>query len=270
MKHVVLLFAAAFLSLIVAVSPTSGQLNSPVAYPLQNKVTIDGKYTNPTEWNDTIPLKLVGGLGQEGYFMAKYDSNYLYTMWDFPECKTSFTGSETKDANEVIFYINALNKYTTIVDDTMYRIDAWDDSPPHARVSGSQGLAAGGWASWAHLDGTGYFTTNIQYTSSPYSQTPHMILELRIALTFAGLKSATTSNSIGVGIEFGDNSNDFFLDYPSNWNYKDPSTWGTLTFSHTTVPEFPLGSTVPILTSILLTILASRMAIKKPSDKSPH
>jgi len=36
-------------------SPTD---QPPVAYPLSSKVTIDGKYTNPSEWNDTTSMRL--------------------------------------------------------------------------------------------------------------------------------------------------------------------------------------------------------------------
>ncbi|MGA2785801.1 MAG: hypothetical protein ABSF09_14005 [Candidatus Bathyarchaeia archaeon] len=237
-------------------------MNNPVAYPLLNQVTVDGKYTSPREWNDTIVFEAVAGLGETVYFSAKYDSTYLYTIWDFPECKTSFTGSDTKGANQVLLYLNPLNKRSATVDNTMYRIAAWEYGAPVARVSGSQGLTGGGWAEWAHIDG--HFLAALQYTSSPHSQTPHFVLELRIALTFANLKSATTNSSIGIALGWVDNfGNGFEVDYPSDYNYKDPSTWGTMSFSHMAVPEFPLSPTVPFLVTIFVTILACKIARKK-------
>jgi len=261
MKHVLVLVTA-FLLLIVTVPSIRGLVNYPVVYPLLNQVTVDGKYTSPREWNDTIVFEAVAGLGETVYFSAKYDSTYLYTIWDFPECKTSFTGSDTKGANQVLLYLNPLNKRSATVDNTMYRIAAWEYGAPVARVSGSQGLTGGGWAEWAHIDG--HFLAALQYTSSPHSQTPHFVLELRIALTFANLKSATTNSSIGIALGWVDNfGNGFEVDYPSDYNYKDPSTWGTMSFSHMAVPEFPLSPTVPFLVTIFVTILACKIARKK-------
>jgi hypothetical protein len=235
MKYVLILVIAS-LFLILPLPSIRAELTNPVAYPLLSKVTIDGKYTSPNEWNDTTPMRLEGGIGWVAYFSAKYDSSYLYTLWDFPECRTSFSGNDTSAANQVWFYSDPMNKRSTTVDNTMYRIAAWDDGPPVARVWGSQGLTGGGWADWASINGP--FVAALQYTSSPYSQIPHMVLELRIGLTFADLKSHSNS-SIGMTLGFVDERSGFEVRYPSDYDYKNPSTWGTLSFSHTTVPEFP-------------------------------
>ena len=79
-----------------------------------------------------------------------------------------------------------------------------------------------------------------------------MILELKIPLTFANLKTQIP-DKIGIAIEFSDYWREVFADYPSNWDWKDASSWGTLDFASAPIPEFSFTS-VPLILSVLSVI----------------
>lgn len=232
-----------------------------VAPPLQNAVTLDGRYSSPTEWSDASELKIeTGALGVGAYFSAKYDSNYLYTMWDFVEATKSFSGNTTVPyPNQMYAYVNPTGEDTTTVDKTMYRIFMFN-----GRLSAtlSQGTPTGDWTEDTAAPGD--IQSRQQFTSSPHSSMTHMVVELRIALTFGGIKSHM-NGGIGLAIGFYDGSKDISYDYPGDWHSKNPSTWGTLEFSTEPIPEFPTALLPVLAVLVLIFVITKKRGWQMPT-----
>ena len=240
-----------------------GADSSPTAYPLQYPVNLDGRYTNQNEWSDVVEMPLdVGISGTGAYFSAKYDSSYLYTMWDFIECRTPFSGNDTASENDVYMYLNPTNKPSETVDPSMWRILVASGYGVGAYFS--RGTSDGDWTSWSR-ERTSEINVDsrYQYTSSPHSPLTHWIVEIRFALSGA-LKKVVAEGRMGVTINFYDGFNDVRGGYPHSWRYKDPSTWASLEFSQEVVPEFPAVA-LPLVTSILLIF-----SLAKPRGRKTH
>ena len=76
--------------MIVNTVNTNNKIDS---FTLTNEITIDGKWTNSEEWNDTIEEVLFFGKGSgEAYLHVKHDSEYLYVLVDFITYKDTKTG----------------------------------------------------------------------------------------------------------------------------------------------------------------------------------
>lgn len=225
------------------------------AYPLQNPVNLDGRYTNANEWSDAGELALGIALITDGaYFSAKYDVNYLYTMWDFVECTTSFNGNDTYGANQVYIYLDPTNKGGGTVDEGMWSILVYTSAGASAWAR--HGTSTGDWTDWnTHPLG---IDARFQYTSSPHSPLTHLVVEIRFALSFAELRSGVQSGSIGASIGFYDGRTDRDGGYPSRWYYKDPSSWGTLEISQVPIPEFS-AIAVPFAASLLLIFSVAKL-----------
>lgn len=241
----------AFLFLLLMTPLIYAQAGHPVAHPLKALVTLDGKHTTPSEWADTSEFEIeVGVRGPVAYFSVKYDSSYLYTMWDFIECRKAFNGNSTeKYPSQVLMYFDPLYKRTVgKVDTSMYRFAVLTGYLPAGRVAASRGTGSGSWADWDSSNTQG-ITSRIQYTSSPHSQQSHMIAEIRVPLKFAELQSHV-QGTIGVVLRFSDRWTHVYAEYPATWDEKDPSSWGNLEFSQTPMPELA-AAFAPLLMSLL-------------------
>lgn len=226
-----------------------------VAYPLQVAVNFDGRVTSATEWTDVDELELgIGTMEGAAYFGAKYDANYLYMLYDFVECTTLFKGNTTVNPNQVFIYMNPSNKATSTLDNSMYRIFvfAYSQTP---RIS--RGTASGEWT-----DTTASTSSDVsaraQLSKSPHSGQNHLVVEMRIALTFGDIKS-NMAGGIGAAIGFFDGKTGAYAGYPSRWRALDPSSWTTMEFSVVAVPEFSsLMVLLPVLALPLLLVRRQR------------
>lgn len=79
---------------------SSGVINS---YLVENKVQLDGRWTNPTEWTDSVDIKMepspfepLTGIAGTAYCRVKHDSNYIYVLID---AVTDTTPGESKVQN---------------------------------------------------------------------------------------------------------------------------------------------------------------------------
>jgi len=256
MRRPLLKAVLAFAFLLFTYPLASAQTDHPVASPLTTQVTLDGRYTTASEWTDTSEFPIeVGVRGVVAYFSVKYDAASMYSIWDFVECQKMFPGNQSNGyyPNQVVMYLDPLSKQTSnSVDPSMYRIDVFTGSVPTGTVRVSKGTNSGGWADW---DSSNVGISNrVQYVSSSHSSVSHMILELKIPLTFATLK-AQIPGKIGIGIEFSDYWTEVHANYPSSWGWKDPSSWGTLDFASAPIPEFSFTSVSLILSVLSVAVL---------------
>jgi hypothetical protein len=90
----IFLVALASVLLLLVVSPAIANafLGTPVTcYLATQPVTIDGKWTTKSEWNDTAETKLLVEGTLEGYFRIKHDSSWLYVLADLPGDTLSYS-----------------------------------------------------------------------------------------------------------------------------------------------------------------------------------
>lgn len=214
-----------------------------VLYPLVNLVILDGRYTTAKEWSDTIAFPLKAGVsGNVGYFTAKYDSHYLYVIWDLVDCQAPYGG--TDDRNEVGMYLDPSNQKSNSLNQNVYRLDFADVGGFLVYIYASQGTSSGGWTDWTSYTGP-EIKAALSYSSSPNSKTPHMIVETRIALAFASLETHVPG-TIGLFLYMKDATHsDLEADYPGDANFKIPSTWGSVQTTSVPISEFP--GVVPVL-----------------------
>jgi hypothetical protein len=258
MRRLLLKSVLVFAFLLLASPLAYGQTDHPVAYPLAAPVVLDGQYTSASEWSDTseLPIEL-GVRGTVAYFSVKYDANNMYSIWDFVECQKMFDGNQSNGnyPNQVLMYLGPLSKQTsTSVDPSFYRIDVFTGTLT-GKVEVSKGTSSGGWTDWDSSN-VG-ISQRIRYVSSAHAAVSHMILELKVPLTYANLK-AQIPGKIVAAIDFSDYWTEVFADYPFRWHYKDPSSWGVLDFVSAPIPEFPMTS-VPLILSVLSVFVLLRL-----------
>ena len=252
MRHTFVVLVAAIT--ILMIMPSLHAQADFVVPPLQNAVTLDGRFSNPSEWSDSLELSLESGVsGVVAYLNMKYDSNYLYLMWDFVECTKSFEGNSTVNySNQVYFDMNPTNKATETLDSSMYSIVAFD---AYQGAYYQRGTTAGGdWTDNA-LAGADVQVRS-QFTISPRRSSSHLIVEMRMALTLGNVKS-NMDHDIGFAIGFYDAYHDVGASSPRGWRDKDPSTWGTLQFSTEPIPEFP-AALLPVLAVLVLIFVITK------------
>ncbi|MGA2462085.1 MAG: hypothetical protein ABSF82_11770 [Candidatus Bathyarchaeia archaeon] len=250
--------AILFLAIQIPHAHSQGTL---VLYPLVNLVILDGTYTTAKEWSDTIALPMEAGVsGIVGYFAAKYDSNYLYVVWDFVGCQAPYGG--TDDRNEVGMYLDPSNQKSNSLNQNVYRLDFADVGGFLVNIYASEGTSSGGWTDWTTYTGTD-IKAALSYSFSPNSKTTHMIVEARIALAFASLKTHVPG-TIGLYLYMKDATHtDLAADYPGDANFKIPSTWGSLQTTSVPISEFP--EVVPVLLLALLVVATFLRRTRKSS-----
>ncbi len=207
-----------------------------IAYPLLNQVMLDGAYSSATEWSDADELALSSGIsGVVAYFSAKYDSDFLYTMWDFIECQTPFTANAAiMQSTRIVLLLNPSNVASNKLDTTMYDVIY---APSHGQTAYvARGLDTGQWTV-PQVSGVD-ITVRGQYTTSPHFASNHLVVELSIATTFGNIKSYMGSG-VGAAIMFNDERTGIVALYASpSFKMIDPSSWGRLNFSQVPIPEF--------------------------------
>jgi len=233
----------------------------PTAYPTITNVTIDGRITNRSEWRDTTEFAVEEGNKTIAYFRAKYDTDYLYTLFDFLECSQPFKGNSTYWGNQVYLYFDPLSVRSSSPDPSMYGISVYCDS---STIFVCEGDASGGWTPFYQTNVTGMFR-KVRYAPSPHSEARHMIMELRIPLLFASLKSHM-QGTIGFAFGLYDGRTDTEVWYPSEWQWKEgrvPSTMGTLEYSQIPIPEFSPTLVMSISMVVLCVFVIARKRCKK-------
>jgi hypothetical protein len=254
--------ASVLLFLVLSPGIANAYLGPPVTcYLATQPVTIDGKWTTKTEWNDTAETKLLVGSGAlEGYFRIKHDSSWLYVLVDVPG-DTQVEYSVAKDHGDYaqIFFDPLYNDGSKPRTDD-YKYAAWYNTTGGtdlvAREWAGTDWGANWWSSTSDLDAT----IGMDNGNSPHSPSPHVVVEFRVPL------------SIIKGTTFG-----FFIRYVDSteadalhWYWPGPTavdqeyapnTWGTVNLSNIAVPEF--SSSWLIAAATVLMVLALNRAHKK-------
>jgi hypothetical protein len=91
-----------------------------------------------------------------------------------------------------------------------------------------------------------------------------MIVETRIALSFANLKTQVPG-TIGLFLYMKDATHsDLAANYPVDANFKIPSTWGSVKTTLVPIQEFPVA--VPVFLLALLVVATFLRKIRKSSE----
>jgi len=233
-----------------------------ISYPAVNPVKIDGKFTAASEWNDTAQVPLsYGTQGVVGYFASKYDSQFIYFVWDFVADNKVFHGNSTiVYPDQVCLWFDISNDRTDRPGENDYNVCVMNTG------SGSTGvqvyLSRGTGSDWSSWSETTEFSSRSLLTASPNSDKPHLVYEFRMPVTFANIKSHMRDYGVGFATEVWDGNTRVNAYLPSNISYDSPRTWATLTFSSIAIPEF---FSQPVLVSSLILLLAV-VAIYKHRD----
>lgn len=230
-------------SILFLAVPASGTRESLQVTKLVNPVTLDGKWSSPTEWSDTnrISLYLVQGPESTGYLRVKHDTDKLYLMVDFisgitpANAQTSSSGSAYDSTN---FGIDQnINDTKTTQDVTV--LLKWENgkSAPDA--------VSPPWVSGA----MSYNGTNDP--DAPRSAI-HAVFEFAVPM-------GTFENPSAIRVSVWDQSRGVNMHWPSWQGSWSTTYFGELVFSEVTVPEFPAGTAtlVPIWLMAMALILAS-------------
>ena len=241
--------------IVLAISPAivAGHLGPTiVCYTATQPVTIDGKWTSKSEWNDTGETQLFVGDGNGvGYFRVKHDGTWLFVLAEslintaveynttlgFGDYMAVFLDTlhndgkspATDDYRFIAGWVNA--SYTRIVT-RKGTGTGWSDSGPVEEVQAKIGLDSG---------------------NSPHAPHPHVVGEFRIPLNIIAI------GTFGFFIRFGDSSEvltmAFYWPGPSLADQSvDPSSWGNVSYSNQSIPEF--SDTLLVVALVLLSALA--------------
>jgi hypothetical protein len=222
-------------------------------------VTIDGKWTSPTEWTDAVEIQMPVGstmANGAGYFRIKHDATNLYVLGEslvdtaveynaaagggdfmsvyLDPLYTQGTAPQTDDYRFTAMYLGPGN--TTIMT-LKGNGTAWQGIPPTQGVQGMVGLDTG---------------------NSPHAPYPHVVVEMSIPM------SLLPASPFGLFIRLADSS--IFVSesaqalamlfYWPNGGAADqsvnPSTWGTVVVSSAPIPEF---SSSPLIVTLAIFIV---------------
>lgn len=263
-----LFFVASASVLLLALSPAIANafLGTPVTcYLATQPVTIDGKWTSTSEWNDTAETKLLVSPGTlEAYFRIKHDSSWLYVLVDVPG-DTQVEFSVVKDHGDYsqIFFDPLYNDGSKPRTDD-YKYAAWYNKTGGtdlvAREWAGTDWGDNWWSSTADLDAKiGMDTGN-----SPHSPSGHVVVEFRVPLSI--IKGTT----FGFFIRYVDSTEADALHWywpgPTTVDQEyAPNTWGTVNLSTVAVPEFP-SSWLIVAVAVLLVMAFTRADRKRIPD----
>lgn len=206
-------------------------------------VTIDGKWTTPSEWADAIKVNLFPSCGTcsgGAYLYAKHDASCFYFLIDYVSA-TSL--NRTKDGASIS--IDSAHDGGSVANLDDRRFDSHYPSGGTMTVgSGSpsfkmiEPLPAG-----VHMA--------LSLSTSPDSATPHEISEFKTSFS-------AFPNSIveAVGFAVSAYAGSQLYVWPVNSDPSTPTTWGELLLSPTPIPEFPYFWIIAI-SSLLAVIIVS-------------
>lgn len=181
-----------------------------------NDITIDGKWTNVDEWNDTLEESLIFSEGSgKAYLRVKHDINYLYILVDF------VTYNDTKTGDGCIVVLDTKHDGgSSVQQDDLAVLIRWN-SPSEIYPA----IQWGGWLyNWEFLPSNFEAKSSIESENNPYSNIPHVIFEFKIP------KSSLNSSSTTLGFlvfVICDNEN-IKGALPIIFDTQKPDNWGDL------------------------------------------
>jgi len=216
--------------------------------PLSNPVTIDGKWTNGSEWTD----------GYEETSPAcnwrfKYDSNSLYVLSDFFGVNESYPGDY--DASWVYF-------------DTLGNGGSAPDTDDYAfgilpSLQNSLTMLQGTGSDWSVVKPNFNGASSDDASNDPYGPNPHPIYEFQIPMSIfpANVKSANMRVATEAPFQG-------WYDWPQYSDRLTPSSWGNVEFAPVPVPEFPSLGILTVALGIPLYLMRRRKAVRQIHRKT--
>jgi hypothetical protein len=221
---------------------------------LADPVTIDGKWTTSSEWNDAFEMSIafVKGSG-EAYFKAKHDQNYLYALVDF----VSDTASQANDWAAIAMDVNNDGGATPQTDDLIV-MGRWNSATDLIGVmTAGTGTA---WGSWGGLT-TGFkVASSTDAGNDPYSASSHLIYEFQVPMS--------KLNPSGTGIEaVASDREENMGAWPLN-PMEVPSGFAYMTYSTEVLPEFSMVALtlpLPLAAAVLVLRFTRRRSVSGQS-----
>ncbi len=232
-------------------------------YLAQRPVTIDGS-VGESEWTDALEVKLLPWQGNasfasgEAYWFAKHDGQFMYALLDFVS-ETKFRADEwgqlqwdkKHDASPVTepddWFLQIQWNGTSRATDNSYGVGTGTGRDILAPVPASLQTSAG-------------------MSASDKSRTPHVVIEMKIALSELGPGDANGVWGFAAAAIGGWDGTDAWplmdLEYPQNNDNKPPS-WGDLKLVQVLIPEFPLAPVILGVTTIVGLLLVRLVKARK-------
>jgi len=242
----------------------SGHLGPTITcYLLTEPVTIDGKWTSRTEWNDTAetPLLVADGTAV-GYFRVKHDLTWLYVLAESLIDQAVGYNSTTDNGDWMQIFLDTLHddgKSPRGNDD--YLFGALWVNASYTEVTTKKYYTD--WTRVSSVEGV-EAKIGVDTGNSPHPPHPHVVGEMRIPLSIVG------TATFGFFMRFVDASEAL-----TKWFYwpgptladqgTDPSSWGNVSYSTQPIPEFP-GTWIVMTASVLGIALIFRLNKKRSSD----
>ncbi len=232
----------------VNAAPASGYTRTD--WYLQITKTIDGTWTNDTEWTDGEPTLISGNVT----FRSVWDMG-VYTQFviEFFTDTTNDTGDYWQ------MCIDKADAGGTALSDANFRIDIVG----HTNLTVYQG-GASGWTEFPSAKSDVEWANSI--SASPMNSTPHWILEIRV-LKNAGAQMMNEVWGLRVACFDASNAAAGVQAWPPNSSRDVPDQWGTQTYQMAAYPE-ALTITAVILLSSAAVIVGFYWLRKRPKTES--
>jgi hypothetical protein len=235
--------AVAVLTVVLALSSAQNAYaarESVQVTKLANPVTIDGKWTTPSEWSDTnrVSMYLLQGPQSTAYVRLKHDADYLYILADFISDTTQAIGQTKGDPPE-----DGLNMgIDKDVNDTNVKC-----CDLYVHLYWTNGKSAPEPIDPAWLQGT----ISYDARNDPDSKSSHAIYELAIPMgTFeknSAFRISVWDAAMGVNMQW--------PQYKGSWSME---YFGDLMFSDVVVPELPSPALFLLLSLVVTYAIVRR------------
>jgi hypothetical protein len=256
----VLVVATFFAMLAVSSVPVSASIGAPITCPLSTQpVTIDGKWTSPTEWTDAPEIQMLVGAGNGiGYFRMKHDATNLYILGESLVDTAVEYNSTAGGGDFMSVFLDTLYNQGSAPQTGDYKLLAEYMGAGNTTIRAWEGNGTG-WVKVSSIQGV-QGAVGLDTGNSPHPPHPHAVFEMSIPL------SLIPASTFGFFIRL-DESNYWWASdqaillthfywpgpTPANQGF-DPSSWGTVTISNTPIQESsssPLSVTLAIFSVVV-------------------
>jgi hypothetical protein len=226
---------------------------------LTSAVTLDGKWTTPTEWNDAASYPMAGGLN--GVFRLKWDmaSDYSYIYQYF---LIEIPGDTTSNANDAAIICEACapELFGTPSGGTTPKTDCFkfevNGTYPTATVTVYKGTGT----AWAPFTApAGSFTANVSLSASALSATPHKIIEFKMDSLVLALNPETWVLAAGYDASHGASGVQV---WPDGSSMNSPNDYALLNSLFEPIPE-TFGIVIVLGLACVAVLVGSRY-LRKP------
>lgn len=239
-----MLIICGLLLLIIAVSVNAGNpAYSITEYPSITTATVDGKWTTAEEWTDTPVTAMSGNAtGKFGYNIQDFTNLGLEWIVEIFTDNTTDSG----DYWQICFDDSNGGGTAPQVGDFMLEIVG------HTTLKVYQGNGTG----WSLITpAAGEITWNNTISTSPWSNTPHWILEIVDSSKVAGAVQIPNPPPTGMRVAAYDASTHTLAAWAPNSSANVPDQWGVIaTYSTEPIPEGFSLSVVMLSSSVAVAV----------------